>query len=134
MTNATNAKMHDDHRLWNSEHSMWMDDIQLWRNEHTKMLTEFQNVHELLQQHQVALESHCEAIQNHEKADGEHELELAGQESGAKPTIGDQMTKTHLSTAKCHAQQREDHERIKRHHHSVIARWSLLLKGMRESA
>jgi hypothetical protein len=40
------------------------------------------------------------------------------------------MVRQHQEEAARHAESRAGHEKLKRHHHAVVAHWNLLLKAL----
>lgn len=130
MSISTNAEMHAEHRLWSSEHAMWRDDIELWRKEHQQVLADLTRLVQVLKTHDHALAAHLSDINTHQAAEQTHERALAGSSPGNATENLAEMAAKHQAEAYHHRQQREAHERIKKHHHSVIARCSMLFKAI----
>jgi chromosome segregation ATPase len=133
MATATHAEMHAEHRNWSTEHAMWRDEIQLWREELQKARSELSSLEAILRDHEQALDAHLETISEHEAAEHEHEQALAAYRSESADEKLVRMAPIHESEAKRHRQQRDAHERVKKHQHTLMARWSLLLKALREA-
>jgi hypothetical protein len=73
-------------------------------------------------------------VRSHEGELREHEEALARYEQGGpgeERLIG--MARHHNAEAARHARQRDAHERAKKHQHTVMARWSLLLRALGEA-
>ena len=112
---------------------MWRDDIELWLKECQHVLVDLGRVREALQSHELAINAHFAAVQKHETAEQTHEQLLAGSTPGSARENLAEMAAEHQVEASHHQLQREAHERIKKHHHTMIARCSLLLKATQDS-
>jgi hypothetical protein len=130
MAEGTHVDMHKDHRQWASEMAMWREDVNLWEEECRKALAQLSPLEIALRQYAEALDDHRETTQAHEGRLKEHEHALAEFERGKKV---DELTllrlaKTHREEAERHGRQRGIHERLKRHHYTMMAHWALLFK------
>ncbi len=131
---SSHAAMHSDHRHWGCEIAAWRDDVGLWQHEIDKALSDLAGLERTLRGHAEALRGHAEQIRSHEEELREHEEALARYEHGGpgeEKLIG--MALYHNAEAALHDRQREAHERIKKHQHTVLARWSLLLRALGEA-
>jgi chromosome segregation ATPase len=131
---STHAAMHSDHRHWGCEIANWCDDVGVWRHEIEKALADLAGLERILRAHVGALRDHAEQIRSHEQDLTEHEEALARYEQGGpgeERLIG--LALHHNAEAAHHDRQREAHERIKKHQHTVLARWSLLLRALSEA-
>lgn len=130
MSDNIHADMHIDHRHWLSEHAMWREDIELWRKEIRQACKDLKGVSAVLDEHDKALQAHTEAIAGHEQSLTDHESALADYERGGQGDKLVVMAKDHKKSASRYEQQRDAHERIKKHHHTIIAQLSMLLKAL----
>lgn len=130
MTSSIHADLHHDHILWKAEISQWRDDIELWRNELEKAESQVKNLENALKAHREALSAHASALQAREKSTNAHETAIAAWESGETGEELPAMAIGHQRESENQAHQRSAHDRIRRHHHTVIANWSLLLKAI----
>ena len=127
---TSHALMHREHRQWLSEDELWRGDIASWQNELKTALTDLAQVEKALREHERALEVHAAAIRCYEQDAAAHEHLLAEYEQGETGEKLIALVHAHQKGADKHAQQRAVHERIKKHHHMVIARCTLLLKAL----
>jgi hypothetical protein len=128
MTDTTNQDLHADHRLWLSDLSLWQDDLREWRDELGRALDDLREAEAALRAHAQGLDQHGVAMDQEAEGIRQHECGIALTErAGAGLTAG-----PHEAQAARHPQRRDAHERLKRYHHTLIARVSLLLKAIRE--
>ena len=121
------SDMHAEHRLWASEHSMWCDDIELWYRQHESALTQLKKLEELIRQHGECLDCHAQEVQHLQHSAEGHEASMAAYRREGADAEGQQaMCANHLQQAERHAKQREAHEWIKKHHHTVMAHLTML--------
>lgn len=130
MTAALHVEMHADHNHWNNELSLWEDDIEIWQMEINKALGELDYLKSTLQEHGKALQAHADAMRLHREHLAKHEKALADYEKGETVEELIAMAPDHQKEGAKHGQERGAHERIKKHHHTMIAQFSLLLKAM----
>lgn len=130
MTSSIHADLHRDHILWRAEVRQWQDDIELWRNELEKAEAQLKELENALKAHREALSAHASAIQAREHATNAHETAIAAWESGETGEELPAMAIGHQHESENQALQRSAHDRIRRHHHTVVANWSLLLKAI----
>ncbi|HVX63053.1 MAG TPA: hypothetical protein VHC19_20695 [Pirellulales bacterium] len=126
----THNEMHSDHRLWDSEATLWEDDIQIWEGELNAALAEMKQLEEVLAEHRKGLESHAEAIRAARADRATHEHALAKYEHGETGEDLVVLAQKHEAEAEHRAELRQTHERVKRHHHTVMAHWRLLFKAL----
>lgn len=132
MASPMRETMHTEHRFSKSEHAMWHEDARLWREEIQRAMADLGRFEEIRREHKRTLDAHVEAIRTHEARQLEHEGALAAPESGTPSGELDRLASIHQAEADHHRQQRDAHERTKRHHHNRIARWSLLTRALEE--
>ena len=104
MTSTLNQDLHTDHRAWPADRSLWQDNGGEGRAELGRALDDLREAAELLR-------AHAQEIDN-------HAVEL---DAEAGP---------HDRRAARHPQRRAALERLKKYHHTVLARVSLLLKAI----
>lgn len=130
MASSIQAYLHHDHIIWKSEVNQWSNDVELWNNELEKVEAQLNDLEFALKAHREALSAHGSAIQAREQAMNSHDTAIVSLDSGETgevlPPIG------HQRESERQAQQRSAHDRIRRHHHTVIANWSLLLKAIEQ--
>ena len=131
---SIHAAMHSEHRHWGGDLAAWRDDIDLWQHEIEKALGDLEGLERALRGHAKALRDHAEQVRSHEEELREHEEALARYEQGGP---GEErliaMARHHQAEAARHARQRDAHERVKKHQHTVMDRWSLLLRALGEA-
>jgi DNA-nicking Smr family endonuclease len=122
--------MHQDHKKWLSDNDMWRCDISAWQEEFRQAAADLKEIETAVKEHEKALQTHAAAIRLREQELAAHEHALAEYERGETGAALIALVKTHEKEAAKHAQQNDAHERIKRHHHEVIAHVSLLRKAL----
>jgi len=130
----TQLEMHADHQYWLSDHAMWRDNIELWQNEVRQALEELKQVERALRDHAQAIQEHTALIARQEQAVRAHEASMAHY---AEEGIGEElapMRQPHHEQAARYERLREAHEYLKRHHHMMLAKMSLMLKALGERA
>jgi septal ring factor EnvC (AmiA/AmiB activator) len=101
---------------------MWWEDIEAWRQQHAQAVQALDDIQDALAGLRQALDSHTEEIQRIEHSLHDHERGLAAfVHEGNGAEVQEPMMKNHRQQIFRHACQREAHERIKRHHHTVMA-------------
>lgn len=126
MATVTHATMHHDHRQWLSDNDMWRCDIANWQQEFKKVAADLKQIEAALKEHEQALQVHAAAIRLREQELAAHEHALAEYERGETGAELISLAQSHEKEARKHAQQCDAHERIKRHHHEVVAKVGLL--------
>lgn len=130
MVGQSHLEMHVDHQHWLTELALWRDDIDLWRQEVGRARTDVERLETALREEDKALEEHARTLAQHVQALRSHEGELAAFEQGGADAKIIAMAKGHLEEESVQRHQREIHERIKKHHHVLMAHWSTLFKAM----
>jgi len=119
--------MQADHRQWDYVHSTWRVDIDRWKKEHESGLSQLAKLQEMIRQHGEALESHAQAIERHQQGLRDHGRAMSEyQNQGAGKPVQETMADKHRELAGHHTTQHEAHERIKKHHHTVMAHLTAL--------
>lgn len=130
MSSADLNTMHHDHGEWKSENALWHDQLREWEAEIAAAIDATAKVKQALEAHQRSLRTHAAAIRLHEQAPAAHEhrlVEFVNQGVGFAACCTEPM---HCKEALTHTEQRTVHETMKREHHALMARWSLLLKAL----
>lgn len=119
--------MHRDHRAWNADNEFWREEIRLWQQETTEAAADLERVTKALAEHEQKLERHASAVRlyGQEAAQHEHELTRAAQAVKGADVVGH-----HEDEAVAHRRMREVHESLKKTHHMLLARLSMLLKAI----
>lgn len=126
----THSEMHSDHRQWSSEETLWEDDIQIWEGELDAALGDIKQLAEVIGEHRKCLEAHGDAVRAARAHRAKHEHALAEYERGETGEDLVVLAQKHEEEGAKHCEQRQAHERVKRHHHTVMAHWRLLLKAL----
>jgi hypothetical protein len=122
--------MHQDHKKWLADNDMWRCDISVWQEQLRKAAAQLNQIESAVKEHERALQTHAAAIRLREQELAAHEHALAKYERGETGAELISLVKAHEKEAARHAQQNDAHERIKRHHHDVIAQVSQLCKAL----
>ena len=134
MAYSTDSMMRAEHGLWTIEHRNWRKDAEDWKQEVRKAVEELRDVHCMLEDHEAALNAHMDSILQHEKTEAEHEQVLKTSSLLETPVEhSDPMTSLHQGESARHTQQREAHERMKRHQHALMTTWSLMTEALRKA-
>ena len=123
---STLEDMQADHRQWDHVHSTWRVDIGRWRTEHESALSELAKLQEIIRQHGDALDAHAKTIERHQQEPRDHERAMAELKREGGEQLQEAMRKEHCEHAEQHNGQRAAHERIKKHHHTVMAHLTML--------
>jgi len=134
MTTMASAQleMHDDHNHWLSDHSMWRDDLALWQGELDQAFEGLKQLEKALGSHREALQEHLKTIDIQEKGLRKHEHALADYQRGGLGADLKPMAEAHKQRAEKQKKHSAAHERLKKHHHTLMAHWSLLLRSLTE--
>ena len=118
--------MQADHRQWDYAHSAWSVDIEHWKTEHESALSELAKLQVIIQQHGAAIAAHAETIERHQDGFRDHERAMDEFQREGGGHIQEAMRNKHRESADRHNGQRAAHERIKKHHHGVMAHLTML--------
>ena len=132
MTESLHIDMHRDHMLWKAETVQWRDDLEFWKNELTRAETQLKDLQKALNVHRDALSAHAASIMKREQEANAHEYAIASYEMGGTGEELPAMAVKHNDEEQEQAKQRSAHDRIRRHHHTIIANYSLLLKAIQQ--
>jgi hypothetical protein len=127
MSSSTQLRMHQDHRQWQSENAFWRDQIREWQQQTAKAVGDVAVIRSALAEHERMLEKHAAAVRLYEQQSAQHECRLA--ETPQEATSGLSASE-HGCEACQHFEVRERHENLKQLHHTLMARWALLLKAL----
>lgn len=130
MNVVDHAQMHRDHCQLRSEDDLWRLEIAAWQRELQAAVEDLSKLEAALKDHEKALQVHAGAIRICECEAGEHEHALAAFEKGGGGEELIDMAKAHQAEISQHELRRGVHERIKRHHHSMMAQWNMLVKAI----
>ena len=123
---STLEDMQADHRQWDYVHLAWRVDIASWRREHELALSELAKLEEVVHQHGDALDAHAEAMERQQDSLRDHERAIAEFKREGGGQLQKAMRNEHREHAELHNVQRAAHERMKKHHHTVVAHLTML--------
>lgn len=126
--------MHRDHRSWASEFNAWQDDVRVWQQEFTQAKSQLKELESALVKHEEVLRQHASDMRLDEAGSSSHEHALVEFEKGGAGEGLPSMAKQHQLEAQKHAERRQFHERLKRHHHELLARWRLLIRSLTDAS
>jgi predicted nucleic acid-binding Zn-ribbon protein len=124
--------MHHDHRQWESDVSMWRDHIGIWKQGHQNAFKELKRIEERLAEQSDALESHVNQLDFQEANILQHEHTVAGECRDQTEPRHHSMA-DHAKEATAHQHLRDAQERLKKHHHTVMAH-IMMLKATLDAA
>jgi chromosome segregation ATPase len=125
------AESHADHRYWQSELDMWTVDIANWKSEQADALIELKRIADEIYEQGKCLDEHGKSIASLRSGLQAHEEALADLlETGVEGDVVQELSAHHSKHAANHAQRKEVHERIKKHHHRAMAQVAMLKATM----
>ncbi|MCE9607031.1 MAG: hypothetical protein K8U03_19265 [Planctomycetia bacterium] len=129
MTAATNLELHRDHLEWKTDNAFWRDELAVWQTELKQAGPMLERLPQILREHASKLEVHARSIRFAEQGLDDHECRLVRAAQAATPSKaapgGEHCVETYD-----HAQQWEMHESLKRKHHTLLARLSMLMHSL----
>lgn len=128
MDSQSHQKAHEDHIQWERHHEAWLRDVASWKDEHRAALD---RVRELFESHDEAVEAHAEAVRQHLQSFDMHEMAIAEHERGGVGDMHEAMDKRHRERESEHTARLAVHERMRRHHHSVMTCIAQLEKALK---
>ena len=124
---VTFGSMRADHRHWNVRQLKWQADVNEWQKDHEQAQLQLAELQRLIELHGEALESHGKAIEQRQQDQLEHDRAISGYGTGENDERHEEiLAEKHLVQAKQLEVQSESHERIKKHHHTVVAQLRML--------
>ena len=132
MTTATNEAMHADHRTWALAMSQWDDDLALWHNELIQAGESLRQAGAALDAHGGGLDSHRRLLHREaeEVEDHEHLMACVARHQADHDRVA--QAGGHDAEAARYRRLLDAHERLKRYHHQLMAKVSVLAKAVAE--
>ena len=119
-------QMHAVHECWRNENALWHEELKLWQDELKQTRRNLAEVLAGLDAHAQKLEKHGASLTLYSQESLEHEHALAEFERGGSPAKLAELDGAHQAEVQHHAHVRDIHEQLKRLHHTIVARCSLL--------
>lgn len=113
------ARLHEEHRQWQTESAAWRDEIDVWLAEDERALAALARVEAELRARRAGLMDLRNVIGQVEHEVERHEHELARHERDRQPI--DPHIEAHRQWATKQEQLREKHAALKRAHHDALA-------------
>lgn len=123
-------EMHAEHRYWRSDTALWNDELQLWQQELQTALADMHKLEDSLKEHQKALAAQAAEVAADSQQITIHEQALADYERGESQEELIALSKVHQKEAEKHRGHWAAQERVKKHHHQLMAHWNVLLKAL----
>ena len=132
MTTATTEAMHADHRVWAMSLSQWQDDLALWHQELIRAGEELRKAGAILDAHASGLDAHARLLrrETEEVEDHEHLMACVARHQADHDRVA--QAGGHDAEATRYTRLRDAHERLKRYHHQLMAKVSVLAKAVAE--
>jgi len=131
MIDTLTRDMHVEHLNWQTDVSLWKDELDLWRKELARASDDLRRAEQALEGLAQSLDRHTLQLLKEEQEVRRHERAIAlDTEDGYGQLIP--PPSNHTAEADRHRKARDAHERLKRYHHTTLARMSLLLKAIAE--
>jgi hypothetical protein len=118
--------MHCEHKQQRNELALWQEYLGHWQGELEAAIGDLDRLRKSLQCHETALKEHGAALGRQREQIDKHEHALAEWERGGTEPGLISQAKEHQNETKHHRELREIHERIKKHHHTLLGNWRLL--------
>jgi hypothetical protein len=119
-------QMHATDQSWRSEYALWLREFKLWRDELEFTRNHLCDVPSSLDTHAKQLETHGASLALYGQAALEHEHAIAEYERGRSDANLAVLACAHLAVVERGVRLRDVHEQLKRLHHTITARCSLL--------
>lgn len=120
------ASVQRDRRHWESDISMWRDDVGVWRDLHSTSLIEPKRLQERLAEHCDAFETRVGQLDAHDKTFRADVHEVAEACRSGEQSVADSSAQDHVKEAEQPKHLGDSHDRIQKHHHTVIAHVGVL--------
>lgn len=121
MSKSTQQKMHQQHAVWKQDYDTWMADVDVWKKEIKHALSDLDDIEAMLLDCLEAAQTHCDNVWENRQRLKAHEMTL-GKESRLNENKTDQQWKhRHEQQASDHVKLADAHERIKKHHYSMLS-------------
>jgi hypothetical protein len=132
-TNAMDT-MHSDHRRWQAALSQWKDDLAEWDRELVQAGEALREVGAALDSHAAGLDAHARLLrrEDQEVDDHEHLMACLARHQADHDPISQHGG--HDAEACRFARLHDAHERLKKYHHTLMARISVLARAAAEPA
>jgi hypothetical protein len=130
MSTTSHIKMHQEHGTWRAEDNFWRDEVALWEKEIKEAAAQLPKLETVLNGRLESLRTHAASIRLYEQDVAEHEHALTEFERGDTGEKLIRFAGAHQTAAAKHAEERTQHEAIKRHHHQLMAHWKLLTDSL----
>jgi hypothetical protein len=131
MIDTLTRDLHAEHRDWETDISLWKDELETWLKELSRASGNLRRAERALESHAQALDRHTLDLLTEEQAVRRHERAMAQEAGGGREGLvlppGD-----HTAESERHHKMRDAHERLKKYHHAILARLSVLLKVIAE--
>lgn len=132
MTVDPHAVLLADRRHWLNDLTRWQHDLSTWRQELASAIAELRRAEVALEDHRRALESYGDELQGEKDILVEFEVAVGDFESGESVPGAVTPAEMHEVRAGRHPHLWDAHERLKKYHHSVVAKITMLLKALAE--
>ena len=130
MTVANHAEMHFEHKQLLNETALWQDEVSHWRQEFSEALAGLDRLKTALTSHAEALQNYAAELDRECTRLEEHERSLADYERGGTGSDLIPLAQEHAQELARHIRRRDVQERIKKHHHMLLAQWHLLFSAL----
>ena len=133
MSSTTSEMMHADHRQWAEALSQWKDDLAIWHRELIRAGEELRQAGAALDAHAAGLDAHARLLNREDAEVEDHEHLIACVERGqaGHDRIGE--AGGHEAEAARFRRLQDAHERLKRYHHELMAKVSVLARAVGEA-
>jgi hypothetical protein len=130
MTHSVHTEMHCEHKHLLNEIALSQEQLSHWRQEFREALGNVERLKNALTCHDEALQKHAEELDRECTRLQQHEHALVEYERGGTGAELVSMVQQHKDELARQSRARATHERIKKHHHSLMAQWRLLFDAM----
>ncbi len=129
---ADHQAMHAAHACWQNDNALWHEELKLWQDELAETRRELADVSAAIERHAKKLVEHGAALTLYGQEAPVHDHALAEFERGSSGQALPELAGKHQEAEQQHAAIRSVHEQLKRRHHRLVARCSLVHKAIGE--
>jgi hypothetical protein len=133
MEDASHILVHRNHRDWRSEDATLLNEVAAWQQELAAARSEVSKIEVALREHENALETHAAALRGCQQNILAHEHALAEFERGKTGKEILELPETHHGEHQERIQQLAVHERLKKHHYTIISLLELVTRAITNS-
>lgn len=131
MSKTIHEKIHEQHQRWRADLEAWQSDVTAWKQEFEAALADLREIEGMLKDSLDGLGVHGDAVWEALQRVQAHEQVIDEESRLGENRTDREWRTTHEALSSQHVRVADTHERIKRHHHDVVAEVARMLKQIR---